>query len=318
MRPLFTCDACAFKCNKKSNYRAHLSTTKHARNTRATPSAAHGAKELVVAGCPDQTESKYTCHLCGKAYKSRSSIWYHTKNAKCGAPTEIISALPAADQDEVLSAFMEQTNKLIDDNNKLRATVERILRVEGGTGRGVKSRSHVTNNTFNTLYSETKTFNLNLFLNETCKDAMNIMDFVKSIQIQISDLNSIGTKGYVNGLTRIIVNSLNSLDETKRPLHCTDRKREIVYIKDSDKWERENDNREKLTLMINHVSHKNIQTLPKWKLANPNYADSRSIESDTYQQLLIETLGCGNSKTSTSEMNHKIIKNVIKEVGIDK
>jgi hypothetical protein len=175
----------------------------------------------------------------------------------------------------------------------------------------------IKNGTHNTTHmnSHNKTFNLQFFLNETCKDAMNIMDFVDSVKLQLSDLENVGKIGYVEGISSIIVKNLNSLDETKRPVHCTDAKREVMYIKDEDKWEKENENKQKMRKVIKHIAHKNSKLLTDFKNKHPDCVKSESRYSDKYDKLVIEAMG--GKGDNDLEKEDKIIKNIAKQVTID-
>jgi hypothetical protein len=172
-----------------------------------------------------------------------------------------------------------------------------------------------THNITNTN-SHNKSFNLNFFLNETCKDAMNIMDFVDSVKLQLSDLETVGKIGYVEGISNIIVKNLNSLDETKRPVHCTDAKREVMYIKDENKWEKENKNKQKIRKVIKHIAHKNSKMLKDFKTKHPDCDKSDSRFSHQYNKLVIEALG--GKGDNYLEKEDKIIKHIAKEFTIDK
>ena len=171
-------------------------------------------------------------------------------------------------------------------------------------------------NTVNNINSHNKTFNLQFFLNETCKDAMNIMDFVDSIKLQLCDLENVGKLGFVEGISKIIVKNLNSLDETKRPVHCTDSKREVMYIKDEDKWEKENENKQKMRKVIKHVTHKNSKLLKEFKTKYPGCEKSESKFSDKYDKLIIEAMG--GKGDNDIEKEDKIIRNIAKTVTIEK
>jgi hypothetical protein len=299
----YVCIKCDFACNKKSNYTVHLKTRKHKKY--------HPFELNINSNLPKGGSfflKPIQCAYCGKQYKSRSSVWYHNK--KCNN----LSALSSQKVDnDILTTLLAQTNKLIDENNKLRCTIADAIQNTNDICTTTPP-TIVHNTTIHTNnYTETKTFNLNVFLNETCKDAMNLMDFVQSIKIQLSDLQTIGHDGYISGLTNIIVSNLNSLGETKRPLHCTDKKRETVYIKDEDKWDIGNSSSDKLKSLINHVSLKNIKMLPKLK----DIHSDTETQSNVYQKILIETMG-GCSEKILETNNNKIIKNVIREIGIDK
>jgi hypothetical protein len=174
-----------------------------------------------------------------------------------------------------------------------------------------------TNNTLinNTTNSHNKAFNLNFFLNETCKDAMNIMDFVDSIKLQLSDLEKVGEVGYVEGISNIIVKNLNELDVTQRPVHCTDKKRETMYIKDEDKWEKDESN-SKIKKAIKRVASKNQRLLPKFKEAHPDCGTYHSKYSDQYNKIIIESVG--GSGDNDAEKEEKIIRNISKNVIVEK
>ena len=153
-------------------------------------------------------------------------------------------------------------------------------------------------------------FFLNFFLNETCKDAMNINDFVDSIKLQLSDLMDVGELGYVDGISKIIVNNLNNLDETERPIHCTDKKRETFYVKDQDQWEKEDENKCKLKKAVKKVANKNIRLLAQFREKYPEYSNSTSKISDTHDKIVVEAMTCDDNK------DRKIIKNISKATSI--
>ena len=171
------------------------------------------------------------------------------------------------------------------------------------------------NNCNNTTNSHNKAFNLNFFLNETCKDAMNIMDFVESIKLQVSDLESVGELGYIEGISNIIVKNLNALDVTQRPVHCTDKKRETIYIKDDNKWEKD-EQQKKMHKMIKKVADKNARLLPKFTEKYPDYKNYHSKTSDKYSKIIIEAMG--GSGDNDYEKEEKIIKNITKCIIVDK
>jgi hypothetical protein len=242
----------------------------------------------------------YFCE-CGKEYKHRQGLWKHKKLCdennnyqKSSSEQNEIKVLTNLVLD-VVKQNQDLTNKLVDICNKN------------------NSNTNISNNNIN---SHNKTFNLQFFLNETCKDAMNIMDFVDSIKIQLTDLENVGNLGYVDGISKIIVKNLNSLDETKRPVHCTDSKREVMYVKDEDKWEKENENKQKMRKMIKHVTHKNSKLLKEFKTKYPGCEKSESKFSDKYDKLIIEAMG--GKGDNDLEKEDKIIKKIAKNVTIDK
>jgi|LauGreDrversion2_5_1035112.scaffolds.fasta_scaffold04876_2 hypothetical protein len=207
---------------------------------------------------------------------------------------------------ELVLSVLQQNKDLTDLVLEQNKTIMELAK--NGQGQVINSNNHVNSNN--------KTFNLNVFLNETCKDAMNIMEFVDSLQLQLSDLENMGKVGYVEGISSIIVKNLQAMDVHKRPVHCADKKREVIYIKDEDKWEREDDDKKKLRKVIKKVACKNQRLLPKFKEAHPGCNFSDSQYSDHYSKLVIEAMGgAGNNDT---EKEDKIIRNIAKEIVIDK
>jgi hypothetical protein len=178
----------------------------------------------------------------------------------------------------------------------------------------IKTGTHNTTN--NNMNSHNKTFNLNVFLNETCKDAMNINDFIESIQLQVSDLINVGEVGFVEGISNIIVKNLDKLDITQRPVHCTDKKREVVYIKDDNKWEKDDEQKKKLRKVIKKVAFKNEKMLFKYKERYPDCIEAKSRYSDQYNKIIIEAMG--GRGDNDLEKEDKIIRNITKHVTIDK
>jgi hypothetical protein len=178
------------------------------------------------------------------------------------------------------------------------------------------SQNSQINNSFNNNNSNNKTFNLQFFLNETCKDAMNIMDFVESIKLQLSDLENVGKLGFVEGISNIITNNLKALDVTQRPVHCTDNKREVLYVKDENKWEKEDEEKMKLRKAIKKVASKNICLIPKFKEAHPDCIKASSFYSDQYNKIILEA--CGGSGNNDLEKENRIIRKIANNVVIDK
>jgi len=174
-----------------------------------------------------------------------------------------------------------------------------------------KNNSITNNSITNNSNSHNKTFNLQFFLNETCKNAMNITDFVDSIKLQLSDLESVGKIGYVEGLSKIIIKNLKALDVTERPVHCSDSKRDTLYVKDEDKWEKEND--VKVLKAIEDIANKNSNMVKEWKKVNPECASSKSHKADVYSHIMIQAV-CSNNDAN----NNKVLKKIAKEVTIDK
>jgi hypothetical protein len=280
----YYCECCYYNTCKKCDYEKHLSTDKHKKRENETNETDLKQENL----------KKFLC-FCNKSFNSRTSLWRH-KN-KC---IEVKTDEDPSDK-ELIMMLIKQNTQLIQQNAEL---------VKTGT-----NNTTISNNSHNTN-SHNKTFNLQFFLNETCKDAMNIMDFVDSIKLQLSDLENVGKMGFVDGISKIIVKNLNSLDETKRPVHCTDTKREVMYVKDEDKWEKENDNKPKIRKLIKHVTHKNTKLIKDFKAKYPGCEKSESKYSNSYDKLVIEAFG--GKGDNDEEKENKIIKKISNVTTIDK
>jgi len=301
----FCCKICDYSTSRKSNFNTHLMSAKHVRMTNDDV----GGQKLAKIS---KNKQEFFCD-CGRSYKHRQGLWKHKQECQnfnennqtikgddSVSDKELIMML-IKDNNDLRKMMMEQQSLMIESNNKV------LDLCKNGT-------HNTTNNTHTN--SHNKAFNLNFFLNETCKNAMNIMDFAESIQLQVSDLEKVGELGYIEGISNIIVQNLKALDVTERPIHCTDKKRETIYIKDEDKWEKEDDNKKKLRKVINKVVRKNERLLPKYREKYPGCQLAESKYSDQYNKIVIETMGGdGNNE---SEKEDKIIHNIAKNVTIDK
>jgi len=275
----FICELCHYKSSRYSQYQRHITTAKHQKSTLCQQ----------ISTNFNNSSSELVCS-CGKVYKERTGLWKHKK--KCtnfNESHEKNDNQKLIDKDELIIQLLKQNAKLME-----------IL--ENGTH---NTTNNTTNNTNNTITnSNNKAFNLNFFLNETCKNAMNITDFVDSIKLQLSDLIDIGNLGYVEGISKIIVKNLNDLDETKRPIHCVDKKRETMYVKDKGQWEKDDEKKTKLTKAVKRVADKNINLLPQFREKYPDYNNSSSKTSDKYEKMVIEVMSTDEGK------NDKIIKKI--------
>jgi len=276
----YVCEKCDFKCCKKYSWNRHIMTAKHIKVTNSDVSET----KLEYKG---KTKS-FMCENCNKSYISRNGIWLHKK--KC-VKNEAI------DDKMLLKLVLD----VVKSNNE---TQKQLLEI---------CKNGTTNNIHNNN-SHNKTFNMQFFLNETCKDAMNIMDFVKDIKINLNDLEDVGKLGYVDGISNIIIKNLKDIDISKRPLHCSDLKREVLYIKDEDHWSKE---KEKMNYAIKHIAHKNIQMLPEWKQKNPSYSLDDGHKNDQFMQIVNESMG-GADKKEDQVYQEKIISKVAKHVVVEK
>ena len=286
----FTCDFCYFNTCKKTDYTRHVLTLKHKNNASTTYDN-------------NKNEKIYVCEYCKKEYNDRAGLWRHNK--KCTQQvtleeTDIGNNITP----ELIIEIIKQNQELQKQNNELQKQMIEVIK-------------NGTNNVINNTNSHNKTkFNLNFFLNETCKDAMNITDFVSSIKLQLTDLENVGKNGYINGISNIIVKNLNALELTKRPVHCSDLKREIMYVKDENKWEKEKE-KEKLSKAINKVSYKNVLQIPAWQKEHPGCEYSHNKENDKYLHIVHESMGASTEEEKKENIN-KIITKIAKEVVIEK
>jgi len=290
----YCCDCCDYYTSNKNDYNKHILTRKHKNKMNlVTP---NDKKSQKVA-------NMFTC-ICGKEYTYRQGLWQHKK--KC-------SSINAPDQEKEKETIQQPSSdimmSLLNQNIELQKQLIELC----------KEKNTVINNTTNTTNNTTNNnnFNLHVFLNEKCKDALNIDDFVKQIKLQLSDLDMIGRVGYVNGMSKIIIRNLNELDVCKRPIHCTDLKREILYVKDNNAWEKEKGENVKLKKAIKGIECKNIKQIPQWVEENPTSEDTDTKKHLEYKNIVLEAMG-GSISEDDNKNHEKIIRNVAKEVTIDK
>ena len=286
IQPRFYCKFCDYGTSKKTNYDSHIMSIKHKKVTYGYIEGQNSAKNQPKIS---QHENSMCICSCGKQYKHRQGIWRHKKTCKFDIKIEENNT--SNNNDELVEYLMKENKEI----------KEMILEI-------VKNGITNTNNSHNITHnnSHNKAFNLNFFLNETCKNAMNITDFVDSIKLQLSDLMEVGELGYVEGISKIIAKNLNNLDETIRPIHCTDKKRETMYVKDQGEWNKEDENKSKLSIVVNTIANKNIKLLPQFREKFPDYNNSSSKLSDKYDKIVIEAM------TSDENKNEKIITNISK------
>jgi hypothetical protein len=296
---LFLCEKCSFETTRKSQFDRHLLTSKH---TRITNDNKMDNEKVPIL---------YNC-ICGNKYNYLSGLCKHKK--KCS----FLNNKQEEDK-ECLNNDTHMLSKLVlevvKSNNELQKQNQEFQQKMIESFQEVcKNNSTINHNISNSnINSNNKTFNLQFFLNETCKNAMNITDFVNSIKFQLSDLENVAKIGYVEGLSKIIIKNLNALDVTERPVHCSDSKRDTMYVKDDDKWEKENEDNHKVLKAIEDIANKNSKMVPEWKKKNPECASSKSHKADVYSHIMIQAV-CSNNDTN----NSKILKKIAKEVTIDK
>jgi hypothetical protein len=291
----YNCLSCQYFTSNKTHWNRHIQTEKHGKVLLATDcqQKKHISHITVI-------EQKFACD-CGKFYTDRSGLWRHRK--KCinsneePSETEIISQ--QQDQTASLAALLQQMMK---QNQELQKQLIELA----------NEKKNIINNTIN--YNK---FNLMVFLNEYCKDAVNFTDFVRSLELQLTDLEDTGKLGYVAGISNIFIRNLKNLDILKRPIHCSDLKRETIYIKDQDNWQKEEGN-EKIKKAIDSVTNKNIKLLPEWTKQNPDFINGESKTSDQYLVIMNQSMGITDDEEYDKKQINKIISNIAKEVTIDK
>ena len=296
--PHFLCEICDFKCCRKAEYKRHLVTIKHKRVTESNKKT------------PKDESNTFVC-ICGKTYKYRPGLAKH-KRICVAVNTSMETTIPVLEikETEIYKQMHEhidsKTDKelkdlvkeLIKQNSELVKTINEIVPKIGTT-------NNITNNNTN--------FNLNVFLNEKCKDALNISDFIESLTITLEDLDFSNKNGMVQGISNLMIKGLKELDIHKRPIHCTDAKRDIIYIKDKEKWEKD-DNHSKIKNTIVKVANKERNSLYLWVDKNPNWFDSEAtqIEYLTMMRNICEPV------EDFEKNEKKIIKNIGREVTLDK
>jgi hypothetical protein len=254
--------------------------------------------ERHIISVKHEDNKKYICE-CGKKYKHRQSLYNHKRKCEININEEM--------NNENIKITPQMFYNLIEQNNELHKKIIEIVSTNG-----TENNTFIINNSGNNT-----TFNLNFFLNEKCKNALNMSDFVNSCKIELSDLEETGELGYVEGISRILIKNLEELGLDFRPMHCSDIKREILYIKDNDVWVKENTNQEKIKNVIREISNKNFKQIYEWQKINPDFSNPQSRVSDRYQKLLYNILP-GITQEEQSENINKIFKNIIKQITIDK
>ena len=286
----YKCIKCHYYCSKKSDFEKHLLTAKHHRLTNTNKNSPKIAKAFLCS--------------CGKEYKHASSLTKHKKTCSFIETQEELEENiqqiekkyeeDNVDYKELLITAMKEMTEMRKENTEMRKQMTDMIPLIGNN-----NNSNNTNN-----------FNLQFFLNNDCKDALNLTDFINSLQVQLKDLEYTAENGHIKGITNIFHTALSNMEQTKRPLHCTDLKREVLYIKDNNEWLIDED-KEKIKNAVNIVENKNIGNQAKWLDAHPNLEDEKEMEK--YIQMQDHSLGTGEE----SEKN-KIVKNILKEVTIQK
>ena len=303
--PIYTCNICKYITSNKKDYNKHLATSKHINKSQILQNTTtDGTKSLT-----NEINKKYNC-LCGKEYKHHSSLWTHKKT--CSVIKKPTEEKTDSNEENITIEVSEKKseNPQQMNENVILEFLKQNQEFQKQLLEAIKSNigTHTTN-------SHNK-FNLNVFLNETCKDAFNISDFVSGITLGFKDFENFGTSGYVNSISNIFIRELQDLDVTKRPIHCSDLKREVIHVKDNDTWVKDEEKKH-MKRAIKLIEHKNIKMVPDWLKANPKADDITTKKHEEYMKILDNSMG--EMKDEDNERNYeKIIKNVSKKILIDK
>jgi hypothetical protein len=293
--PNFNCEKCDYYTSKQTDYNKHLLTLKHKINNENNETVKKSPNNI--------------CDGCSKQFNSYNSLWKHKNKYNCKIldvnsvkePSNTITS-------EMFMEFFKQSkelqNVLIEQNKELQNKLVTMA----------QTPSIVNNNTLN---NNNQQFNLQFFLNETCKDAINITDFVNSLELKVEDFEATGRLGYVEGISRIIINEMRDMEVEKRPMHCTDFKRETLYIKDDNVWTKENQDKNKFKKVVKKVAQLNLNQFPKWQAKYPDCVKVNTKENDAFIKLSLAALGSRDDEEEEKFMS-KITKNVLKEIILDK
>jgi hypothetical protein len=299
---IYECCFCNIKTHNKKDYNKHILTKKHLKNADLT------AFNKSLTKNP-QNSQEHNCDFCNKIYKSRVGLWYHKK--KCTLKAENITI--TVEEEQVPENNQYSTDLILELLKQNQEFKELILEQNKQMLEMSKDRN-VTNN--NNITQNNNKFNLNVFLNETCKDALNLSDFLESLILSLTDFENFGPLGYCGGISNILVNGLNKLDISKRPIHCSDLKREVIHIKNNDTWHKDDD-KQQMIKAIKAIEHKNVKQISLWAKANPEYKDPNHKKSDLYTKLIDQSL-CDTDKEKALKNYNKIIRTVAKEILVDK
>ena len=285
----FDCQICDYHTSKKSNYNQHMLSVKHAKCCDGNNISKTETNTLMQP-------SIFECTNCGHQYANRSGLWKHSSKCKKIEP-------PIDTKQNDTKLLTDAVMKLIEQNSELTKQLIELSKTNTPT--------NVTTNNVN------NSFSLNVYLNETCKEALNINEFVDSLVLNINDLENTARIGYANGISKIFLTGIQKLEVCKRPIHCSDMKRSTLYIKNENKWVKETEDKPILTKAIKRVANKNIQNIFEWQKRNPEYKDPDSKQNDKYNKLICETMS-GSSDEEQLKNYEKIVSNIVKEVLIER
>jgi len=297
----FVCECCDFNCFKQSDWNRHISRPKHIFNEKG-----YKMGNNIIEKTQD---GESTCE-CGKTYRYSSGLWRHKKNC------EILKKTPEKVLLNNISFGTQITPELVIQLIEQNKELQQTLIDQNKTIMELAQKAGI-NNSHNNINNNNKTFNLQFFLNETCKNAINLTDFINQIQLSLNDLEETGRLGYAEGISKVFINNLNDIDYTQRPIHCSDSKRETLYIKDDNQWTKDDEQKTILTKAIKQVAGKNIKQISEWQKQHPEYNDPESKQNDKYMKIVLNSMS-GSTKEESEKNYEKIAKNITKETIIEK
>jgi hypothetical protein len=297
----YNCVICDYHTSRKSQYDRHITTVKHQNNENASKMLVQASKKV---------QKTFICNNCGNEYKHDSSYYKHKKKCEIKQPENITMNVEEEPPVENNQYSTDLIMELLKQNQEFK---ELILEQNKQMLEMSKDRN-VTNN--NNITQNNNKFNLNVFLNETCKDALNLSDFLESLILTLTDFENFGPLGYCGGISNILVKGLNKLDISKRPIHCSDLKREVIHVKNNNTWHKDDD-KEQMIKAIKAIEHKNVKQMSLWAKANPEYKDPNHKKSDLYTKLIDQSL-CDTDKEKAMKNYNKIIRTIAKEILVDK
>ena len=303
----YYCENCNYVSSNKKDYKRHLSTRKHSMLTNAY----------------EKTPKHFTCD-CGKIFKHKQSLYRHDQSCLYGVkkPLDNVENHNRASTETIIQ-ILKQNKELITNNHEFKTLLveqNKMMLEQQDENKllqkqlieAVKENSGTINNTIN----NNQNFNLNFFLNTTCKDAMNMSEFIENMEVNFKDIENIGKNGYVSGMTDMIVSRIKDMDVTKRPMHCTDLKRETMYIKDNNEWTKDTPANTKLHKMMDYVAKQNYAKMPLWRQRNPECLDSDHPKYDFCIKMMRNMLG--DIGLEQIRLDNKVIKNLSKHILVNK
>ncbi len=310
----FVCYSCDFITSDKWKYKRHCLTAKHKCQYSPNIFSIEGEDEI-----QSQIEPKHLC-ICGKYYNHKQSLLRHKKvceykeeqEQKQEEQNSVVISQPTSLNETMIIEIMKQNYELNKQNHEFQKIIAGEIKDIKCSINNTTNNNNMINNSFNT-----NRFNINFFLNETCKNALNLSDFIESIQVQLQDLENVEKVGYAEGISQIIINKLNELNVTDRPIHCTDARRDSLYIREGNVWTKEDGTNENLRNAIKIIGKKNMEKISEWKNKYPGCSSADSRYNDKYLRMISNAMS-GSTKEEQQKNMNKIVKNIIKSVVVDK